>query len=88
MVSQDCQGDRVERAGCDIVAQAEGTGAASELAGGASGEGDGENPAGVDGAGRRLPGDAAGEDTCLPDPAPATMHSGVAEVVTASRCSG
>ena len=68
MVSQDCQGDRVERAGCDIVAEAEGTGAASEFAGGAPGEGDGENPAGIDGAGGRLPGDAASEDACLAGP--------------------
>ena len=68
VVSQDCQGDRVERAGCDIVAEAEGTGAASEFAGGAPGEGDGENPAGIDGAGGRLPGDAAGEDACLAGP--------------------
>ena len=68
VVAQDCQGDRVERSGRDIVAQAEGTGAASELAGGAPGKRDGENPAGIDGAGGGLPGDAAGEDACLAGP--------------------
>ena len=58
----------MERAGCDIVAEAEGAGTASEFAGGAPGEGDGENATGIDGAGGRLPGDAAGEDAGLAGP--------------------
>jgi hypothetical protein len=75
----------MEGAGGDVVAEAEGMEAGSQLSRRLAGEGQRQRVARVEVADGRPVGDAQVRTRVFPDPAPAWTQSGLAGLVTASR---